>query len=158
MAGALLIPFALPAGSVLPARAVLLPVRCHRVAPVVMDSSDDESEAERRARYEALGREEVVRQSGLDAGADDGGLMAEFNKRVESEGGATAFKAKIAVSDAKSTVTSTAAGAKRAGEEAVDAVSSLGDRLTEQQRKIATIVFGLIGFQIFIQILSSALR
>ena len=121
-------------------------------SPVAM--ADEESEEERRQRLEALGREEAA----LDAAADDGGLMAEFNKRLDDEGGATAFKAKVAVSDAQKAATDTAERAKMAGEDLADTVSGWTNSLTEQQRKIGTIVLGLIAFNLFINFLATALR
>lgn len=49
---------------------------------------------------EAIGREAAAEKNYLDsAPADDGGLMAEFQARIDAEGGANVFKAKSAAND-----------------------------------------------------------
>jgi hypothetical protein len=72
-------------------------------------AEDPESEEARRARLEAIGREEAERNQFLDsAPADDGGLMAEFQARIDAEGGATAFKVKSGMNSVKEEASETA--------------------------------------------------
>lgn len=63
----------------------VMPMRCRRAQSSAVDDRPppDESEEERRARLERLGREAAAQ----DLAGDDGGLMAEFNKRLDDEGG-----------------------------------------------------------------------
>ena len=93
-----------------------------------------------------------------DLPQDDGGLMAEFNQRLEAEGGATNFKIKSQVNDVKKGAQETAQKVQYAGEDAVDAVGGLFGKLNPQQQNIAKIVLGLIAFQILIGTISSAFR
>jgi len=82
------------------ARPLQLPTRHRSVVASV--SEDPESEEARRARLEAIGREEAEKNQYLDsAPADDGGLMAEFQARIDAEGGATAFKVKSSMNNVK---------------------------------------------------------
>ena len=118
----------------------------------------DETPEERRARLEALGREAAAEAARLDSAAGDDALMAEFNKRLDQEGGATMFKAKTAVSGVGETASDSAQKAKRVAEDAVDSATSWTNTLTEQQRKIGTIVLGLVAFNIVIGLISSAFR
>ena len=74
--------------------------RCSVVASVAEDPG--ESDEARRARLEAIGREDAAKQQYLDsASADDGGLMAEFQARIDAEGGNTAFKVKSSMNQVK---------------------------------------------------------
>lgn len=97
------------------------PIRC-------VDEPEDETERERLAR---LGREVAAEQARLDgAGAAEGdSLMAEFNKRLEAEGGATQFKIKT---DAKAAAEKVQAGAEKVqgiGLDLADSASSAVSRL-----------------------------
>ena len=89
---------------------------------------------------------------------DDGGLMAEFNARIDAEGGKTNFLIKSQVNEAKKGAQETAQKVQYAGEDAVDAVGGLFGKLNPQQQNIAKIVAGLIAFQILIGTISSAFR
>lgn len=127
-----------------------------RCAHTVMTGESDE---DRRTRLERLGREEAAEFARLDsAGGGDGGLMAEFNERLDKEGGATMFKAKSALNQAGDAVKQGADGAQRAGEGVAGAVDSWIAGLTEQQRKILTIVGALIAFNLVINAIISMLR
>ena len=89
------------------ARPLQLPTRHRSVVASVAE--DPESEEARRARLEAIGREEADRKQYLDsAPADDGGLMAEFQARIDAEGGATAFKVKSNMNNVKEEASETA--------------------------------------------------
>ena len=118
----------------------------------------DDPEDEERKRFEAAGREAAEEAAFLDATGADDGLAAEFAKRLEQEGGATTFKIKSSANAAKEGVAEGASKAKAVGEDALDAVGSVASGLTEQQKNIAKIVFGLIAFQILIGVISSAMR
>lgn len=114
------------------------------VAMAVQDrpggENPDESEEARRKRLEALGREAASEAAYLDsAPASDDGLMAQFNARVDEEGGATMFKLKSGVNTVSESVSDGTQKAKAASEGAVDAAKGMFSGLTEQQRKIGTI-------------------
>lgn len=68
------------------------------------------------------------------------------------------FKVKSSVSGIGDSATDTAKKAQRAGEDAIDAASSWTNRLTEQQRKIGTIVLGIVAFNVVISAIASAFR
>ena len=93
-----------------------------------------------------------------DAAADDGGLMAEFNARLDQEGGATMFKIKSEAKQVGDAAKNTAQKVQWAGEDAADAVGGFFGRLNPQQQNILKIVAGLIAFQILIGTVSSAFR
>ena len=61
-------------------------------------ASEDETEEQRRARLEELGRQAADEQAKLDSAGDDGGLMAEFNSRLDKEGGKELFALKTSAS------------------------------------------------------------
>ena len=89
------------------ARPLQLPTRHRSIVASVAE--DPESEEARRARLEAIGREEAERNQFLDsAPADDGGLMAEFQARIDAEGGATAFKVMSNMNNVKEEASETA--------------------------------------------------
>ena len=97
------------------ARPLQLPTR-HRCSLVASVADDPESEEARRARLEAIGREEAERNQYLDsAPADDGGLMSEFQARIDAEGGATAFKVKSSMNSVKEEASETARRAQAVG-------------------------------------------
>ena len=126
--------------------------RARRVA--MTEEPPDETEAERRARLEELGRQAAAEAAFLDsapASGDD--LMAEFNKRLDDEGGATVFKAKVALNEAGESAKETADGVKRAGQDVASTATGALSRLTTQQKNIAKIVGGLILFNIVIQLI-----
>ena len=61
------------------------------------------------------------------------GLMAEFNARIDAEGGKTNFLIKSQVNEAKKGAQETAQKVQYAGEDAVDAVGGLFGKLNPQQ-------------------------
>merc|ERR1719157_514401 len=136
------------------ARPLQLPTRHRSVVASVAE--DPESEEARRARLEAIGREEADRKQYLDsAPADDGGLMAEFQARIDAEGGATAFKVKSSMNQVKEQASETAGKAQDAGASLVDKLPS--PQLTKQQQDIGKVILGLIAFQVLIGFISSAM-
>ena len=121
------------------------------------DEPPDETPAERKQRLEELGRKVAAEASYLDtAPIDDGGLMAEFNSRLDKEGGATIFKAKTSVSALGEGAKDTAQAAKDKALDLADAAGGLTSGLSEQQKNIGKIVLGLIAFQILIGAIGSA--
>jgi hypothetical protein len=171
-----------------------------RVRPLVASAEAEESDEERRARFEKMGcapdrescklppkavhprpifriceacipvadtewdvhprgrREAAAEQAKLDSVGDDGGLMAEFNKKLDDEGGATMFKLKTGASQASESAGEAASKVTRAGEDLKDTADGWVAGLTEQQRKIGTIVLGLIAFNLLISTLMNVLR
>ena len=109
------------------------------------------------ARLEELGRKVAEEAAFLDSSPADDGLMAEFNARLESEGGKEVFKIKQSVAEASDVAKEGADKIKGVAEGAADAAGGLLSRLTPQQRNIATIILGLIGFQLLIGSIGSAL-
>ena len=96
----------------------------------------DESDEERRARLERLGREAAAE----DAAGDDGGLMAEFNARLDQEGGATLFSIKSGITNVGETAGDAAKKAQQAGNTVVDSATGWASGLSEQQRNVVVVV------------------
>ena len=140
--------------------AVARPAVALRSRPVLaVVGSDEESEEERRMRLEALGREAAAEAQRLDsAGVGDDGLMAEFNQRLESEGGPALFKLKTGASQVGDGAAEAAGKVGDASGELLDGAKGWLSGLPEQQRKIVTIVGGIIAFQIIIGAITSAFR
>lgn len=89
---------------------------------------------------------------GLPENVDDElDLAKEFNKRLEMEGGPTAFKVRSNINDVRDAAKTSARKVTAIGEDVADAAGSLTSRLTEQQKNIAKIILALIAFQIAIQ-------
>ena len=121
------------------------------------DEPDGETPDQRRARLEELGRQAAAEASFMDsAPSDDGGLMAEFNKRLDSEGGATVFKAKTAASAAGESANEAAGAVKNKALDAADAAGCLVSGLSEQQKNIGKILLGIVAFNILIGLIGSA--
>ena len=118
-------------------------------------TDEDESEEERRKRLESLGRQAAEEAAFLDSTTDDGGLMAEFNARLDQEGGANLLKLKTGVGQVGETAKEGADRAKAASEDLIDAAGAATRGLTEQQKNIGKIVLGLIAFQIVIGLIGS---
>merc|ERR1719506_75594 len=136
------------------ARPLQLPTRHRSIVASVAE--DPESEEARRARLEAIGREEAERNQYLDsAPADDGGLMAEFQARIDAEGGTTAFKVKSGMNSVKEEASETARRAQNAGADLVNKLPS--PNLTEQQQNVGKVILGLIAFQVLIGFISNAM-
>jgi hypothetical protein len=129
------------------------------IASATAEPPDDgETEEQRKQRLEALGRQAAEELQALDsASMDDGGLMAEFNARLDKEGGANLFKLKTGASAATESATDAAQAAKNKAADLADATRGLTRSLTEQQKNIGKIVLGLIAFNLLIQALASAL-
>ena len=105
------------------------------------EGDDDEKDLERfRSSTEAA--------EGLE-------LMEQFNRRLDAEGGANMFKLKTTASNVGESVSDSANQAKRAGEDAAATIEGAFNGLTTQQRNIATIVLGLIAFQILISLIGN---
>ncbi len=118
-------------------------------------ADEDETEEERRKRLESLGRQTAEEAAFLDSTADDGGLMAEFNARLDREGGANLFKLKTGIGQVGETAKEGADKAKAAGEDLIGAAGAATRGLTEQQKNIGKIVLGLIAFQVVIGLIGS---
>ena len=116
---------------------------------------DDESPEERRLRLERIGREEAARASSMDTAADDGGLMAEFNARLDSEGGKDLFKLKTGVTGVADSGKEAAQKAQYAVSDALDSVPK--PQLNEQQLNIAKIIGGLILFNVVINAIAGGM-
>ena len=111
-----------------------------RLGLVTMAEEDDELEERFGSSTEAA--------EGLE-------LMQQFNSRLDAEGGANMFKLKTTASNVGESVTDSANQAKRVGEDAVAKVEGAFNGLTTQQRNIATIILGLIAFQILISLIGN---
>ena len=98
------------------------------------EEPEDETPAERKARLEELGRQAAAEASFLDSATDDGGLMAEFNKRLDAEGGKTVFELKTSASAAKEGVQETADTVKNKALDLADSIPR--PSLNEQQSNI----------------------
>jgi hypothetical protein len=105
----------------------------------------EEEEARKRARLEALGREVVAESLYLDQGTDFE-LAAEFQRRLDSMGGAQVVKFKTSgaaswVGEALREVRKGTLKAREAGGGAVDEARTLVDSgLTSDQKLIGQIV------------------
>ena len=138
-----------------PARAVA-PTRLGAATSL---TEDNETPEERRQRLEALGRQAAEDAAYLDSGpADDGGLMAEFNARLDKEGGAEMFKLKTEVTRVGEEARAVTRKATAAGEDVVDAVAGVFSGLTEQQKTVGKIILGLIALQVFLSVLGGSLN
>lgn len=138
-----------------------VPVRARLVASAVderpRDAGDpEETPEERTARLEALGRAAAAEASALDSAADDGGLMAEFNARLDQEGGANLFKLKTSVTPVTDAAQDAQRKAKRAADDLAYKAGGVTSGLTEQQKNIGKIIVGLILFQVLIGAIGSA--
>lgn len=120
-------------------------------------TEDDETPEQRRARLEDLGRKAAEEASYLDSAPADDDLMKEFNAKIASEGGANMIKIKAGISDVGDTAKVTAFKAKQAGQNVADTGTGFIQGLSTQQRNIATIVFGLIAFNVVIGLVTSSL-
>lgn len=99
------------------------------------DEPEGETPAERKARLEELGRKAAAEASFLDsASADDGGLMAEFNSRLDKEGGKTVFELKTSASAVGEGVKETADSVKNKAADLADSIPR--PSLNEQQSNI----------------------
>ena len=92
----------------------------------------------------------------MDSAGDDGGLMAEFNARLDQEGGANLFKMKTQAAAVSEGANDAAKAAKDKAEDLANAAGNLTSGLTEQQKNIGKIILGLIAFNLLIQALASA--
>jgi len=120
-------------------------------------TEDDETPENRRSRLEDLGRKAAEEASYLDSAPADDDLMKEFNAKIASEGGANMIKIKAGISDVGDTAKVTAFKAKQAGQNVADTGAGFIQGLSTQQRNIATIVFGLIAFNVVIGLVTSSL-
>ena len=126
------------------------------VLSAVVEPPEDESPEARRERLEKLGREEAARLAELDSAADDGGLSAAFQARLDAEGGANAFKIKSSANAAKEEAANAARVVKNKGDDLLDAASGLTSGINENQKRVLLIIFGLFAFQIVIGFIGSA--
>lgn len=130
-----------------------------RARPVasVVDDRPGEDDPEERSRLEALGRKAAEEALALDSASEgDGGLMAEFNSRIDKEGGANMFKLKTGASQIGESANEVGNKAKFAAEDLADSAGGLVSGLSEQQKNIGKIILGLIAFQLVIGLIGSA--
>ena len=117
----------------------------------------DETDEERRARLEALGKQAADEQAFMDtAASDDDGLMQEFNARLNDEGGANLFKLKTEAQAVGEGAKDVANAAQGKVQDVANVAGGLVSGLNEQQKNVAKIILGLIAFQIFIGFIASA--
>jgi hypothetical protein len=122
---------------------------CRRAPHIVGQVIDDDDDEQKR--FDRLGREEAA----LDAApiGGDGGLAAEFNARLASEGGREVFKIKTGVSEVGSVAKEGMGKVQEAGQN----VAGNLPRLNQQQQNIAKIIGGLVLFQVVIQLFAALL-
>ena len=126
------------------------PLRCSSPIASAAEPPEDETEEQRRQRLEKLGREAAEELTTLDSAADDGGLMAEFNARLNQEGGANVFKLKTGAAAVTETANEAAQAAKDKAAGIADAASSVTSGLNEQQKNVGKIILGIIAFNLLI--------